>query len=200
MEEPKQAAHRNYLFVIVVMAILLLLLAGTVGWLIGRDRGSRSQPVQETSSDASGDSQQSSGRVTDLVAFDVPGGWKQAECEGVENVVYFVPSSTSPDCNDVPSSSISLAVDPQERTDCNQLQNVQDVSKHICKSIFIDNHKTLQAQTIYNQDSTVLPGRTVDAYYIDTGNGVVVARYIYSGSGEHGTVFNDLVMGLRVRN
>lgn len=190
---------RNYLVLVLIMLALLLTLAGVIGWLIGRDDSTSDKSDQQAAS-SSEESQVSAGRVTDLVEFDVPGGWKQAECEGAEDVIYFVPSSQVPDCNSGPAWSITLAIDPQSRTDCNQLQNVQDVSKHICKSIFIDGRKTLEAQTVYNQDSVVLPDRTVDAYFLDTGKGVVVARYIHDGTAAYGTVFNNLVMGLRVRD
>lgn len=199
--EPRNEKNVWKTTTIVCLIVLAVVIALIAGWMIGRD----DKQVDNKQSGASNtdtevaDQQTSAGRVTDLVEFDVPGGWKQAECEGAEDVIYFIPSSETPDCSSVPAWSITLAVDPQSRKDCNQLQNVQNVSKHICKSIFIDNHKTLQAQTVYNQDSSVLPNRTVDAYYIDTGKGVVVARYIHDGSADHGTTFNDLVMGLRVR-
>lgn len=198
MDNQPDPHSRNFLPVLLIALILLVLVSGLAGWLIGRrnDNNDNSE-VNDTSQAAP---PTSSGRVTDLVEFDVPGGWDQESCEGHEDVVYFVPSDQAPDCSNEPQESITLAVDPQNNTDCNQLQDVQDVSKHVCRSIFIDGHKTLEATTVYNQDSDVLPNRTIDAYYLDTGEGVVVARYIHDGNAEHGTVFHDLAKGLRVRD
>jgi cytoskeletal protein RodZ len=199
METSPHHSSKALLLAVVSMAFIILLLVGIIGWLVGRrDTATSNQPSSSQNATPQATTT-SAGRVTDLVAFDVPGGWEQQSCDNQTDVIYFVPSSESPDCSAEPQTSITLAIDPGNATDCNQLQNVQNVQKHVCRSIFIDNRKTLEAQTIYNQQSSVLPGRTVDAYFIDTGKGVVRARYIHSGNAAYGTIFNDLVKGLRVR-
>jgi len=197
-----ESNNKKYVPIILVLVsvLVLILIAFLSGWVFSRNNDNAEQPTQQQPITNQQETNTINTSVDQLVSYTLPSSWNTRICEGSEDKVYLVQNDTVPDCNVNPAYSLSLSVDSQSRTDCNQLQNVQNVSKHICKTIFIDGLKTLEAETVYNQDSDVLPGKTVRSYYMDTGKGVIIARYIYSGgNGTDGTAFNDIVQSLKLK-
>lgn len=194
----------DYLWPIVIFCFILF--AVFVGLIVWLSRDSNDETVQneqtEEITEQTSESQEATTttQVDSLVTYTVPDGWYTRTCEGDNSTVYFVSSNTVPDCSADPNYSMSFTIDPQGRTDCSQLQNVQNVSKHSCKSIFIDDRKTLQTETVYTEESDFLPKRTLLAYFMDTGNGVVLANYIYRDEPKDATGFESLVQSIRVKN
>ena len=178
---------------IVAVAIVSALVAGLVGWNVGRssDNQSDNRQTQETDN--------STGAVKELVSYKLPDGWKEGSCPSSE-AVYINPDGTSLDCEANPSSPVKISVDTQGATDCNQLQNVQNVRKHICSSEFISGKKTLRAETIYNQNSDYKKETTIKAYHIDAGRAVVKIEYTYNSDGTHSIGFEQLAKSVSVKN
>jgi hypothetical protein len=168
--------------ILIIVVLVLALVAGVVGWQMGQSN-SDGNSTGESSQNQSQSSENSAAATVDsgvknLVEYRVPQGWSEKVCPDAEDSVYLVPPNGSHDCSDNQTAPISVSIDNQNRTDCNQLQNVQNVSKHICQTVFIDDHKTLKAETVYNNDSNYKEETRFAAYYVDTGRGVVKFEYI----------------------
>lgn len=164
---------------LVLLVALLILGAGWLGWQLGHSNTSSTSRPNNTNQPTTVNNANTAG-VKSLVSYVLPDGWKEASCPTVSGAVYIVPAGASNiDCSANPSSPVKISVDPANNTDCNQLQSVQNVSKHICISLYINGHKSLRAETIYNQDSSYNKPTTINAYYINTGKGVVKAEYIH---------------------
>lgn len=185
----------------VVIAVLLLT-AGLFGWWLGSSNDSQNekQSVNEEVKPTS-NSGNVKGDVKNLVSYTLPNGFKEAFCQSQPGSVFVVmPSSGNVDCDANPSSPIKISVDPGNNKDCNQLQNVKNVSKHICISEFINGHKSLKAETIYNQDSPYKKETAVNAYYIDIGKSVIKLEYIRSNNDNNDQVsFENLAKSVQVK-
>lgn len=169
----KPENDRKYIRVnkLVLLITLLILGAGWLGWRLGQPNNTN-QPTTVNNANSAG--------VKSLVNYVLPDGWKEASCPGTTGSVFVVPAGASNvDCNANPSSSIKISVDPANSTDCNQLQNVQNVYKHICISEYINGHKSLKAETVYNQDSSYKKPMAINSYYINSGKGVIKVEYIH---------------------
>lgn len=186
-----------------LIVIVLILIAGLAGWQLGKSNkpannqtASTAQPTTSTP-----DKQSAQGDVKSLVSYTLPDGWTESKCPSAGGSVYIVPAGADPaDCSANPSSPVKISIDPGNAKDCNQLQNVQNVKKHICSSIFIDGRKTLKAFTEYNQESSFKKDTSISAYYLDTGKGVVKAEYIYNGSNDYEAGFDQLANSIKAKS
>jgi len=155
---------------------MLILFAGVIGWLLGRPNNSsdNSQAAnQETAPSSNSD-------IKSLVTYKVPSGWEETSCSsGAAQFVLLAPSGTVADCNSESSDRVVISVDAANNRDCNQLQSVQNVSKHICISEYINGQKSLKAETVYNTQSAYKKNTTINAYYIDTGKAVIKFEYVH---------------------
>lgn len=186
----------------IIGVVILLILAVVAGWYLGRsgDTDTKDQPTTTTTQPT--EQVSSEGRyVNSLISYSLPDGWKEATCPSAAGAVYIVPAgSGSVDCNANPSSAVKISVDSSNSKDCNQLQNVQNVSKHVCVSEFINGKKSLKAETIFNKDSGYGEERTVNAYYIDLGSAVVKLEYVHKPDSNEALVgFEQLAKSVKTK-
>ncbi len=196
--------NNNYLRVkkITLVVVALVLAAGLFGWWVGRPKDSPTNQQPNTQSADTPQTTDSNSSVDSLVSYTLPDGWEVFSCPAAPNAVFVVPAGAdSVDCNANPSSQVKISIDPSNSKDCNQLQNVQNVSKHICISEFINGHKSLKAETVYNKDSSYKKDTAINAYYIDTGKGVVKVEYIHDpSSNEYQTGLEQLAKSMQVKS
>jgi|GEM_PF-1170251 len=182
---------------IILVVLLLVLIAGLIGWRLGHsNKGSDKTSV--TNSSSSSESAASTADVKSLVTYTLPEGWKEATCTSQANTVFIVPSGASLHCDTASIAPIKLSVDSQNTTDCQELSNVHDVRKHICKSLYIGGHKSLQALTEYPKSPTYPADTTISDYYIDTGKGAIRVRYTYTASNDYQIGFDELANSVKV--
>lgn len=190
----------------IVLIAIVVIAAGLFGWWIGQ-ADDKPSPVNQTSNntvdttDKTAPSESTAGMsVKSLVKYTLPDGWKESTCPASESSIYIVPSGANVDCDANPSSPVKISVDPGNNTDCNQLQGVQNVSKHICISEFINGKKSLKAETVYNSESSYKKPTTINAYYINTGKGVIKVEYIHDASdNEYQAGFEQLAKSVQVK-
>lgn len=186
----------------IIGVLVLLILVALAGWYLGRSGGSdnrdqpsttASQPAEQTPTD--------SRDVSSLVSYTLPDGWKEAACPSAAGVSYIVPAGfTAVDCDANPSSAVKISIDPGNSKDCNQLQNVQNVSKHVCVSEFINGKKSLKAETVFNKDSSYGEEKTVNAYYVDQGSAVIKLEYVHNpSSNEAQAGFEQLASSVKAK-
>lgn len=186
----------------IVGVIVLLILVALAGWYLGRSGGSDNKDQPSTTASQPAEQAPTDNRdVNSLVSYMLPDGWKEATCPSAAGAVYIVPAgSTAVDCDANPSSAVKIAVDPGNSKDCNQLQNVQNVSKHVCISEYINGKKSLKAETIFNKDSSYGEERTVNAYYVDVGSAVVKLEYVHKpDSNEAQAGFEQLASSVKAK-
>ena len=197
-----QGNEQKYIRVrkITLVVAILILGAGFLGWRLGDSNkttptqpGSMNQPSTGNNANATA--------VKSLVSYTLPDGWNETSCSAAPGTVYVLPNgSAGPDCSANPSSPVKISVDPGHSTDCNQLQNVQDVKKHVCISLYINGHKSLKASTEYLPSSSYKQDTTINAYYIDTGNGVIKVAYVYSSDNQFQMAFDQLANSIKVKS
>jgi hypothetical protein len=177
-----------YIFAIVIV----VLLAGVgVGWAIRGPRNANTStatqatPPQASQTQGVGNKAGQS-ELKGVVSYAVPEGWQEATCDGDKAIVYVLPHNVSLNCSATPAAPISLALDPNGPTDCNQLNTESNVRRHVCKSTSIDGHKSLQAST------TESNGDTTSDYYVGSDKGMVRIEYRYSGDAKYQTEFDRL--------
>lgn len=178
---------------VIFIVVLLVLLAGVFGWWIGRSNTPEKTESRSNTPTANTDSAiNSPSDVAAIASFTLPDGWKQERCEG-SGAIFVVPNvSPSANCDSNPVSPVKVSVDPNSTDDCNQLQDVSEVKKHICKSLFINDMKSLEASTEYLASSSYGKDTTLNAYYINTGEAVVKVEYIFSGNNQYQAGFEQL--------
>ncbi|MGI9027512.1 MAG: hypothetical protein ACR2FM_01550 [Candidatus Saccharimonadales bacterium] len=202
MEPSTNNSNKTIKTVFIVVALVIV--AGLIGWKIGQpDKPATNQAANNTSQPDSSTpttNNAAAGEVKSLVSFTLPDGWSESSCPAAPGTVYVVPAGASADCSANPSSPVKISVDPGNSKDCNQLQNVQNVKKHICSSVFINNHKTLKALTEYNQDSSYKKDTTLAAYYFDAGKAVVKVEYLYNSSNDYEAGFDQLANSLQAKS
>lgn len=195
---------RNYVRVkkITVFIVLLIISAGLLGWWLGQsnDSSNNNQPKDATNSTPSNNA--SGADIKSLINYTLPDGWEEASCPSGAGSVFIIPSGGgNVNCSANPSSPVKISVDAANNKDCNQLQNVQNVSKHICISEFINGRKSLKAETVYNQESSYKKNTAVNAYYIDTGKGVAEVEYIHDpNDNEYQADFEQLAKSVQVKS
>jgi hypothetical protein len=174
--------NNNHLRIKKLPALILffVLLAGLAGWLIGRSNGGDSTNNQPASGQMNTAPEVSSKvKANSLINYDLPGGWKENSCPEKADI-YIAPAGTSVNCDMEPRAPVIISMNSEGATDCNQLQNVQNVSKHVCISEYINGKKALKAETVYGPDSSYKKDTAINAYYIDTGKGVVKLEYVHN--------------------
>lgn len=180
---------------VILLLVVVVLAAGLLGWQLGRD-DPPPQPTTTPTPAATNDV--TDGDVKALISYDLPDGWQEASCPS-QSATYIIPSGANEvDCNADPSAPIKLSVDPGNTKDCNELQNVTNVKKHICASEFINNNRTLNATTEHLASSNQ-PEVAIHAYYIDIGSQVIKAEYVYSGTKQYERGFDELVKSIQKR-
>lgn len=183
-----------------ILVLLVVVIAGLVGWSIGRSNVSGPNSQTNTAEPVATDN--SSGPdVKSLVNYKLPDGWKEASCPDAAGSVFVAPRGADDiDCSNNPSSPVKISVDSANNTDCNQLQSVQNVSKHICISEFINGKKSLKSETRYNAQSSYKRNTTIHAYYINTGKGVVKIEYVYTDDNAYQPGWEELAKSVTVKN
>lgn len=185
---------------IITGVVLAVILAGLLGWAIGTNQNKQGNDKPNTSEPTA--TQNTAGPdVKSLVSYELPDGWKEASCPSAAGSVLVVPLGAGEvDCNATPSSPLKISVDSANNTDCNQLQSVQNVSKHICISEYINGKKSLKAETRYNSQSSYKRDTTIHAYYINTGKGVVKVEYVYTTDNAYQAGWEELAKSMMVKN
>lgn len=194
--------HKRFDLKTIIIIGLLILVAGLIGWVLGNTNKTSTNQTQSNSTvtpNATIQEPVPAAEVKSLVSYTLPDGWKEGGCNNAVNRVYIIPQGVTLDCNASPSAPIKLYVDPEGATDCNQLQNVENVRKHICKSQFINGRKTLVALTEYPKSSEYSVDTNISRYYLDTGKGVVRAEYTYGTDNKYQMGFDELANSIRVK-
>lgn len=185
---------------IIMSVVLVVILAGLVGWALGSNQDKASNG-QESNSEPTTTSNTDGRDVKSLVSYELPDGWKEASCPSAAGAVFVVPRGAGEvDCGASPSSPVKISVDSANNTDCNQLQGVQNVSKHICISEFINGKKSLKAETRYNSQSSYKRDTTIHAYYINTGKSVVKVEYVYTEDNAYQMGWEELAKSVAVKS
>lgn len=180
-----------------LLVIVLVIAAGLLGWRLGSSKTqSNNKPGGSTQTATQNNA--STTAVKSLIGYTLPDNWKEGECKGV-GADLIIPNGASADCSASPVAPIELTVDPGNTTDCNQLQGVTGVKKHVCISLYINGHKSLKASTEYPQSSTHTTDTTVSDYFINTGNGVVKVEYVYTSSNDFQMGFDQLATSVNVK-
>ena len=145
-----------------------------------------------------GNTAQPSPGIKSLASYVLPNAWTEASCDSTANIVYVAPSGAVT-CQSNPPAPVLLAIDPSNARDCNDLQNVQDVKKHTCISLFINGHKSLHSLTEYLPSSSYKQSTTIDAYYIDLGKSVLLAEYRYTNDNQYQADFDKLAKSVNAK-
>lgn len=190
---------------LVLLGIAIIALGGVyIGWKIGRINSNKPVPnVSNVSSNIPTNSQvtpSTSKDVRSLVSYTLPDGWKVGDCPNTSDRVFIIPAGASLNCNSNPSAPIKISIDPGDTKDCQQLANVQNVKKHICSSLFINDRKSLKSLTEYLKSASYSSDTTISEYYIDTGKGVIKVEYQYTSSNEYQIGFDQLVNSIKVKS
>ena len=189
--------NKNIMIIVVLLAVV-----GLGGWLLGMSKNS-SKPQQSAKTNLSTPAQNSSNTaaaVKSIISYTVPSGMKETNCPGKPEV-YVTALDGKANCESNPVAPVILSIDAASTKDCSQLQNVQNVSKHVCKTEYINDHKSVIAETIYNQQSSYKKDTDVNAYYIDTGKGVVKVEYSHDPSNSTlVALFDQLAHSMRLKN
>ena len=187
--------------VIVILSILLFLAIGIgIGYRLNNDTNEDINPNQSNSENTEAKASNGISKVNDYVAYQVPGGWEQKICDRDTDSVYFATSNfRQVDCSSAPESQIKLSLSSENYTECNQIPEKQDVKKHICISKYINDLRSLHAETEYLPSSSFGKETSMKTYYIDSGQGMIKAEYIYSANGSDQTGFESLVDSIKAK-
>jgi cytoskeletal protein RodZ len=158
------------------LIILIVLLAGFIGWLlfIKSDNQNNNQNMQSNTNSAQPTNSNSS--IDSLISYQLPADWKTVSCKTPNEVILIVPSGkVSPDCASLAGNwPIKFSLDFKNTKDCNQIKvNNQQVTNHTCSSKFIGGNKVLVSNTTYNKQSTYGKNTKVAEYYVITKSNVV---------------------------
>ncbi len=195
--EPPTKRNRDHTILIIVL--ILVLMAGALGWMLGRSGNNSMQSNPSVSNTSPVNNTLNNSEVKSLVGYALPDGWNEDTCPSSANVVYIIPNGTSLDCNANPSAPIKIYKDPQNTNDCQQLNNIQGVKKHVCISLYINGRKSLKASTEYPKSSSYSVDTTISDYYIDTGKGVVKVEYTYTSSNDYQAGFDQLATSINIK-
>jgi len=194
---PENSTNRKYKIVGVILILILASLGA--GWLIGQSGNNNDQNATKPSQPENADKSASDSDVKEAVSYMLPDGWTEGSCTNSAGVVYIIPNDSKLDCGANPSAPIKVYMDPQNTTDCSQLNNAGNVTKHVCISLYIDGHKSLKASTEYPKSSEQSSGKTVSDYYIDTGKGVVKVEYAFTSDNSYQADYDQLATGTKVK-
>ncbi len=184
-----------------MLIVLALALTLSVGFIVGSNRNSKSEKI--TSNEPSTKSEQpaknvSTGDVKEIISYQIPSGWKEATCADDNKSVYFITNDNPEvDCSAAPESQVKLSTGNENYTECSEIPEKQEVKKHICKSEFINDLRSLVAETEYLASSVYGRETSLKTYYIDSGSGIVKSEYIYSSDGSDQAGFESLVKSIK---
>jgi hypothetical protein len=183
--------RKKLLFVVVVIVII----AGLVGWFMGRSNKSTNQ----TGTTAQNQPSKSSASARSLVSYTLPDGWSENSCSGA--TLYIIPNGSALDCSANPSAPVKLFLDAGNTTDCDQLKPADNtgIRKHVCISLYIDGHKTLKASTEFAKSASYKTDTTIADYYMNTGKGVVALEYTYTSTNNFQVGFDQFAKSLVVK-
>ncbi len=180
----------------------LLVIAFGAGYILSQNKDTGTDKITTTTESNTNQSTEdlpTNAALTELVSYQLPDRWEENSCEGSE-ASFITPNGTSVNCDAKPAAPIKMSVDSGNNTDCNQIQNQSQVKKHICSSVFINGKKTLKASTEFLESGEYGKAMVVDAYYFDSGSGVVKAEYVHSPDDtEHQADFEELVNSLTAK-
>ena len=182
---------------VAVLVFILILAAGLIGWKLGKSNQHQTAAPSASNPTATSATPAANSDVKSLVSYSLPDGWKEGTCPDNPNKLYIVPNGASLSCGSNPAAPIKLYVDANNTTDCQQLQNVQNVRKHVCKSLFINGHKSLQTSTEYPKSDTYPEDTTISDYFIDTGKGVVAVEYSFTSGSNYQLGFDQLANSVK---
>ncbi len=187
---------RSKITLLVLLAVIVI--AGFVGWRLGRSSNSTNTNNGSPSSSAGNTSGVS---VKSLIGYTLPDAWKEDTCSNSSNVIYIIPDGSSLNCSANPSAPIKIYVDSQDTTDCQQLMptTTEGIRKHVCISLYISGHKSLKASTEYSNGSGYKTDTTISDYYINTGKGVVAIQYTYTSANDFQAGFDQLALSVKVK-
>ena len=135
-----------------------------------------------------------------MVKYTLPDGWEESTCPSSSGSVYFRPNGAPEvDCGNNPDLIIKLSTSGQNITECSQIQDVKEVRKHICKSLYTNNLRSLVAETEYLSSSIYGRGTSVKTYYLDSGSGIVQAVYISADTNSYQPGFDELVNSISAK-
>lgn len=184
---------------------LVVLLALAIGLIFGANwnkNNNTNQPTNstETVSDTE-DSNSTSGKdVNSLIRYTLPNGWSESTCPSSSGSIYFQPNGAPKvDCGNNPELSVVMSASDQNITECSQIQDVKDVKKHICKSLFINDLRSLVAETEYLSSSIYERDTSVKTYYIDSGSGIVKVQYTSASGNQYLNSFDELVNSISAK-
>lgn len=165
-----------------LIVFALVLFAFATGYALSQknNSGNKATNSSDTGQSPSENTNRKSG-LRETISYSLPDGWIEQTCTG-SNAVFLVPNGTMANCDSIPVAPVKVSIDTGNHTDCNQLQNQSQVKKHTCISEFINDRKTLKSSTEYLSSSSYNKETVVDAYYFDSGKGVVLLEYIHSSN------------------
>lgn len=164
-------------------AVALAILATLSIWLVSTssDNTGQNKTTNQTGDNSNTQSKNASNSASSLISYTLPSGWTDTECIGDTNTILIIPLGKQKplDCaSGVKDWPIKIYIDPGNTTDCGQFKfDQQQITGHVCKSVFIDGHKTIRAATKYNEKSSYGKLTDVLAYYINTASKVVKLEY-----------------------
>jgi hypothetical protein len=181
---------------------LVVLLALSVGYIIGSN-GNKNNSVETPKSSENASELENAGsdeNVKSIVKYSLPDGWSEETCPSATGSVYFRPNGAPEvDCGNSPELSIKISASGQNITECSQIQDVAEVKKHICKSLYINNLRSLVAETEYLSSSTYGRETYVKTYYIDSGAGIVKALFVSANGGSYLPGFDELANSISAK-
>ena len=182
---------------------LIILLALAIGFIFGSNWNNNNEDKASKSTDTVTleNSDSESGKdVKGLVSYTLPDGWEESTCPSSSGSVYFRPNGAPKvDCGNNPELQIKLSASGQNITECSQIQDVKEVKKHICKSLYINDLRSLVAETEYLSSSIYGRDTSVKTYYIDSGSGMVKATYTSAGANSYQPGFDELVNSISAK-
>ncbi len=189
-DKPKTTKKSIKMRTKIIVVALVLLVAGGLHALLSNKAADNASTASHPVSGA----KISSSNLKSSVSYTLPDGWGKSLCPSSTKIVYVVPSGTVLNCNAVPSSPIKIYVDTGNTTDCQQLitASIQNIKKHVCKSLYISGRKALKASTTYGAGPVYKTDTTVSDYYINTGKTVIAVEYTYMSANNFQAGFDQL--------
>lgn len=183
----------------VLLVSVLVLGALLLGWWVGHRGASTVKNSPIASQPSVPLSNANTPEVAAMATYNLPDGWKETSCTGSKSVFVLPTGVKDAACNSDFIAPIKLSVDTNNTNDCNQLQNVTDVKKHTCISLYINGLRSLKASTEFLASSSYKQDTTINSYYIDTGKGVVKLEYQYTTDNSYQAGFDQLAGSVKPR-
>lgn len=183
-----------------IIVTLALMTGLVIGLLINNQDDTNPQSTDTTSDVTKSNTSDTDTSVESLVSYTLPDGWEKAVCPSTTGSVYLQPNEAPKiDCGNTPELRIKLSVIGQNVTECSQIQDVQEVKKHVCISLYINDLRSLRALTEYLPSSEFGRDTTIQTYYIDSGSGIIKAEYLHAGNNQYQSGFDELTGSIRAK-